>query len=153
MHKVIRSKTWYGIPAVVAVKTGIVHIAGFGYLRLPHPPLVNLLLRRDVDEPASLELNISHEFGHLQALPFVLVYVVILVWYALTYQVAGVLVYIFLLTSIQAFWEILAEAYVVRWHRMLYAGAYLGIVRWPRLVFWVVMSGVAIAVWIRIPHI
>lgn len=67
MAQAVRS--WYGLPAEIAVENNLWHLVRVAGLSLHHPPLVNLILRRGLPREERLYLSFLHEFGHLQTLP------------------------------------------------------------------------------------
>jgi hypothetical protein len=76
--QILQRRTWYGITATVNLKSKFIHKAGFRNILVPHPAAVNWLLRRGLKMKNALSLSIHHEFGHLQTVPFVLLYAGIL---------------------------------------------------------------------------
>jgi len=97
-------------------------------LPLPHPPLINLLIRRGLPPEARLRLSYWHEMGHLQALPLALAQAVWMwrcqsgsrprsLWRRLIRLTAGLIAH-------EAAWELAAESYAMakagREYRRLY---------------------------------
>jgi len=84
---------------------------------IPHPSLVNLLIRKGLLPAAKRELSYEHELGYLQMLPFALLATAVLLvrawqtgqfcWSRLPWLWAGH----------YALWEILAEGYVKNKYR------------------------------------
>ncbi len=108
-----KERTWYGLPAEILVTETHVHRVQIPGVTLPHPGLVNWIVRRGLSVPDRLELTALHEFGHLQTLPVPLLHLAALLWprrgespYPRWLRfLAGLL-------SHQAAWEMAAEGYV-----------------------------------------
>ncbi len=108
-----QEETWYHLPAEIRVTEAHLHRVRVAGVSLPHPGLVNWIVRRGLPLQTRLELTALHEFGHLQTLPVPLLHVVILAWprrghspYPLW---SRLLVGLF---SHQVAWEVAAESYV-----------------------------------------
>lgn len=79
----------------------------------PHPSLVNRFLRRGLSNETRLNLGAQHEAGHVQTLPFAVLFAFALLlavtrrpprpWWKLGAALLGA----------NAFWELLSETYVV----------------------------------------
>ncbi len=146
MENIVRIRTWYGATAVIEIRNRSFHKAGLGKLLIPHPPLVNWLLRLGMKDESCRRLSILHEFGHLQMLPGILLYSLgMTVWVYRLEQISFWEIVLVLL-GIHAFWEILAELYV-RFHAgPLYSLYYREISRFPRMVFWssmIILTGLS----------
>ena len=144
----VRRRTWYGLTAVMHLRSRRLHRAGFGKLLIPHPPLVNRLLRMGLPGAPYFELAALHEFGHLQILPFIVVYTLAAVGYILATQKESFLGIVALLVGIHATWEMMAEIYVRVRAGSLYPLSYSEISMIPRIIFWSVMAAVSIAGWV-----
>ncbi len=70
--------TWYGLRAEIEVENEFWHLVRVGRVSLPHPPVVNLILRRGLPPEDRLRLSFLHEFGHLQTLPVALAHAALL---------------------------------------------------------------------------
>ncbi len=128
---------WYGLDATVIIGPGFLHRAGHGLLLLPHPPLVNSLLRSGLPEDVQDRLSIIHEFAHLKTAPFALPYTA-LVFY-LAYSHIGYLDWmtiVILILSTHAAWEMLAEAVTIIESGGMYGRVYRKVSITPRLLFW-----------------
>ena len=128
--------TWYGARGRVELHDPLWHIAGIWGLDLPHPPLVNLLIRKGLPREAKLELSFHHEFGHLQMLPFSLLGTVVLLhrsWRAgrLSWNRLP-----WLWAKHHAFWEMLAESYVMGAIGPRYKALYGNRLHRGLLIFW-----------------
>ncbi len=107
---------WYGLPGEIVIEHDYWHLVRVGAVSLPHPPLVNLFIRRGLPVEERRRLSYWHEFGHLQTLPLALLHGLWLAWPGsvrvrswrerLTRLAA-------LLLAHEALWELLSESYVV----------------------------------------
>lgn len=66
-----RVRSWYDLPAEIAVENRLWHLVRVANLPFLHPPVVNLLLRRNLPNEDRLRLSFLHEYGHSQTLPVV----------------------------------------------------------------------------------
>lgn len=131
----LRQPTWFGAVAIIEFGGGRLHSAGFGRVLLPHPPLVNWLLRIGVAPHHARMLEMTHEFGHLQTLPIVLAYLAALL---ISSAASGALTFLGVLGSFVgalSVAEIAAEGYTVLSNRRCYADAYRGVSWIPRILF------------------
>lgn len=129
--------TWFGVNAVVRQAGGQdcdILVEGKPF---PHPSLVNQFLRHDLPQEERLRLGAWHEAGHLQTLPFVALYALMLLaglvrhaggrqswrlWPRLFLMLAGTV----------GAWELASESYVVAQAGVqAYAEAYGGDYRRP----------------------
>jgi hypothetical protein len=95
-------RTWYGLSFDVTLLDS--HWCTVGPL-LPHPQLVNGVIRRGLGKEDSVRLMLLHELGHGQSLPAVLLYGGLL--YSLSLPLVPAVL------SLTVLWELLSEAYVV----------------------------------------
>jgi hypothetical protein len=127
-------RTWYGMTGTVTLKSELMHKTGFGIFVVSHPAAVNWLLRKGLPEADGIALSQRHEFGHLQTLPLLLIYVGALV--VMSADLSPWMRIPAVLISSQAAWEMMAEfltwAGGVRFYRARYAKAG----RLPRIIFW-----------------
>jgi hypothetical protein len=110
-------RAWYGLPGQIVIEGDHWHLVKVGDLRLPHPPLINLLIRRGLPREARLCLSYDHELGHLQTLPLAVAYAVWLwrrtsglrqgSWLSRLIRLAAAL------SAHEAAWELAAESYVL----------------------------------------
>jgi hypothetical protein len=141
----LRTATWYGLPVEVTVSSDNLHNVAVPGLAVPHPGLVNLIVRQGLLEEIRLELTARHELGHLQTLPIPLLHFLLLLWPRQGRLMAPRFIrWLVALLTHQAVWELAAEGYVVAsdrravqmtrpaWARALYAA------------FWGGMAGLAI---------
>ncbi len=141
--------SWYGLPGEIVVEHDHWHLVRVGAVALPHPPLVNLFIRRGLPKEERRRLSYWHEFGHLQTLPLALLHGLWLLrpgrpgTPSLRERLARLAA---LLLAHEAMWELLSEGYVV-WK--VGPSTYRGIYRaypnpWLR-GFWVGMAVLALA--------
>lgn len=147
--KMGRTSTWFGFDVTIEVGPGFLHKAGVGRWRIPHPPLMNGLIRWGVSKNASQTLSLVHEYGHIQTAPFALLYALgmltvvgFLVSGRIWLQSAGVVL------STHAVWEIMAEMVTMARTGTFYTQCYQGVSVVPRLVFWVLTSVLTCLGWI-----
>ena len=122
--------------ATVSLGPGFWHEAGFGSLVIPHPPLVNGLLRLGLSEEARTELAFAHEFGHVQTAPLFLAYAALLVILNFMRGSSSFPEVFFLLISAQAVWEIGSELVAKAADYQPYRRYYQSVNPIPRLIFW-----------------
>lgn len=144
----VRIRTWFGVKAVVEVGNGFWHKAGFGRFLIPHPPLVNWLLRLELPDAEKNRLGLTHEFGHFQTLPSYLIYTAFLIGLFFAKSQIDIAGLIFVFISTHAFWEILTELYTISCLGPLYKLYYRGISFLPRIIFWIVMITLTFLGWI-----
>ncbi len=151
-----RVRTWYGMSAEVIVEYGRLHLVRVGRVALPHPPLVNLILRRGQPRTERLYLSFLHEFGHLQTLPVAMAHVLLLVitgrWRGRGFK--GMITAILMaVTAHQALWELASESYVSFAAGSKYRHIYR---RYPnrlgRVLFWGGMTGLTILLSREVMH-
>ncbi len=79
-------RSWYGLIGSIQVEQELWHLVKVGGISLPHPPLINLVLRQRQTHHDRLRLSFLHEFGHLQTLPLALLH---LLWLIAVWLTAG----------------------------------------------------------------
>jgi hypothetical protein len=145
-HKV---RSWYGVAAEIAVENDLWHLVRIGPVSLPHPPLVNLLLRRGQPRQERLILSFLHEFGHLQTLPVAITHGL---W--LQRRIRGrerswrqrLMVWLVAIVAHEAVWELASETYVLAHAGRKYGQIYRRCPNAPGLIlFWTGMPTLAIA--------
>ncbi|RMF85110.1 MAG: hypothetical protein D6736_17945 [Nitrospinota bacterium] len=110
-------RTWYGLSAEVVIEGDYWHWVRLGFLPIPHPPLINLFLRRGLPPAEKRKLSYWHELGHLQTVPWAFllaaIYLGMLWWRA---EIGGSLLWrgMAALIGHEAIWELGAEGYVIR---------------------------------------
>ena len=136
-------RTWYGLTAYVTLGPGFLHRAGFGRVKIPHPPIANWILRQGLPADVKRRLSFVHEFAHFQTAPVVLVCMAALLTPAFVQGGIGLGETLVLLSSTQAIWEILSEGLLIMEAPAAYRVYYDGIPLWPRVLFW--SAGVLVA--------
>lgn len=141
-------RSWYGLSGEIIIEHDYWHLVKVAFLPLPHPPLVNLFIRRGLPLAERRRLSYWHEFGHLQTLTMSLVHAFWLLnrrpprlqsWRTRFLRLGAIFF------AHEATWELMSEAYVIlktgRDYRRLYRTHPN-----PRLVFfWAGMTGLALA--------
>jgi hypothetical protein len=125
-----RTRTWYGAPARVRVGPGGLSDAALWDLALPHPSLVNMVIRHGLAQSDRFHLSYWHELGHLQAIPLVTAA-------ALTRLLVGGARSLRTVLELNALWELLAGGYVVAKTRGGYFRAYGRVGYVPLAIFWI----------------
>ncbi len=143
----VRIRTWYGIIAVIEIRNRSFHRAGLGKFIMPHPPVVNWLLRRGMRNDFCRRLSILHELGHLQTLPGIFLYSLGMGLWIYHQKPVSLLELGMILLGIHAFWELLAELYVRFQAGPLYRLYYRGVGRFPRILFWSTMAVFTLLSW------
>ena len=140
-------RTWFGANATITIGPGFMHKAGLGGFLIPHPPVINWLLRQGLREDMRYTLSCAHEFGHFQSAPLALPYAVVML--ALTFVTGRVslLEIILVLISTHAAWEVMSEILTITSDDQRYREFYQGITIIPRIVFWISMGTLTIIGW------
>jgi len=140
-------RTWFGAKATITIGPGFIHKAGLGVFLIPHPPVINWMLRLGLREDRQYTLSCTHEFGHLQSAPLALPYTVLML--ALTFVTghASLLEIILVFISTHAAWEVISEILTITSDAQLYREYYQGITIIPRIVFWISMGILTIIGW------
>jgi len=144
---VLPMRTWYGITAVVEIRNRFFHRAGFGRVLIPHPPLVNRLLRFGLKDGSYRQLSVLHEFAHFQSLPFIALYTFGFMLLLFVHHKANAFGYIAALAGSHALWELVAELYVRVDNGRRYSAYYKGVSLFPRIIFWTAASAIFLAAW------
>lgn len=146
--KTVQRRTWFGIEGRVTIGPGFMHKAGLGGFAVPHPPVFNWLLRMGVPESSRHALTLTHEFGHLQTLPLMLLYTGVLLAVTFGAGQASFAGTILILIGSHAFWEMMAELYTVTRDLGFYRKSYERASRFPRIFFWIVTSALTVMGWL-----
>jgi len=144
--KTVHLRTWYGVNATVSIGPRFIHRAGWRNFLIPHPPIVNWLLRRGLNENDTYTLSVTHEFSHFQSAPLALPYTVGLIALA-TGEGLSLLSMVIIIISAHAAWEFLSEILTILHNRQFYHRCYNGISSESRRVFWISMSFLALLGW------
>jgi len=102
---------------------------------LPHPSLINAMIRRGLPPQAKARLFFLHELGHLQTLPLLALPLLLLRRKQRT-SLAGAALD---LLALEALWELASEVYVVSRTGRGYVGAWRASRNPAALLFWLLM--------------
>jgi len=144
--KTVQLRTWYGVDAAITIGPDFIHRAGWRNFLIPHPPLVNWILRQGLNENDYYTLSISHEFAHFQSAPLALSYTVGMIALAAGEDLS-LLSMAIIIISTHAVWEFLSEILTIIHNRQFYRRCYKGISSVSRWVFWISVSGLAFLSW------
>ncbi len=132
----IKVRTWYGMGGTVIIGSGFLHRSGLGWFLIPHPPLINWLLRQGLLENSRNALRIVHEFGHLQTAPLALLYTAANYTAIISANRANLSNLILVFISTHAAWEIMAEILTIMSDAQFYHKCYQKVSIIPRAIFW-----------------
>jgi hypothetical protein len=132
----IKVRTWYGMGGTVIIGPGFLHRTGLGWFLIPHPPLINCLLRQGLPKNSSTPLRIAHEFGHLQSAPLALLYTALNYTAIITANRANLSNLILVFISTHAAWEIMSEILTIMSDAQFYHKCYEKVSIIPRAIFW-----------------
>ncbi len=124
-----RVRSWHGLKFTIEIVGGWAKIGFF-----LHPQVANFFMRYGLPEKERVEMEILHEFGHVQTFPFVLVYYVPFYFY----RTLGTFEIVMATAGMLFFWEILAELYVAFKYRA-YTEVYRKHLHPLTLIFWIVV--------------
>ena len=145
--KTVQRRMWFGMNATVTIGPGFIHNAGFSKILLPHPPVINWLLRQRLTDEAWHTLSFTHEFGHLQTVPLAVLYTGVMLALASVTGHTGFLEIVLVLISTHAAWEIVAEIYTITGNFLLYRKYYEKITVIPRIIFWILTGTLTVIGW------
>lgn len=123
------------------------HLAGLWGIDVPHPPLVNLLIRQGLPAEAKRELSLLHELGHLETLPFALLATIGLLLQARWTGQLRLSRLPWLWAGHHALWEVLAEGYVMWRNGSRYKRLYAGRLHSGLLLFWLGTMMLVVLTW------
>ncbi len=144
-----RVRAWYGLPGEIVIEGDSWHLVKAGPVPLPHPPLVNRLIRRGLPPDARLRLSYCHELGHLQTLPIALAHAAWL-WRnrwgpprrsSLSSRLLRLAT---ALVGHEAAWELVSESYAMSRSGLEYRRPYREHPNPLLTVFWISMAGLAL---------
>ncbi len=144
----IQNRTWYGMNATVIIGPGFIHRAGWGRLLIPHPPVMNWLLRRGLTENVRYALSLTHEFGHLQSVPLAVFYAAVNFAAIIAVGQANLMKIIVVFVSTHAAWEIISELFAITCDARFYHKCYEEVTIIPRTIFWVSTIALTLMGWI-----
>jgi hypothetical protein len=143
----MRKVTWFGMEAIVKIGPGFIHRAGFGGILIPHPPLVNYLLRYGLPERHRQILSVTHELGHLETTHLALLYTLLMLSLNIIFGHIFWTNILFLLLGAHAAWEIMAEIYTMIRLSSDYFRFYTDHAVFSRAVFYIITVSLTIAGW------
>ena len=143
----LHRRTWFGLYATVTVGPGFVHKAGVGKVLIPHPPVINWLLRRGLSDTVGLKLSFLHEMAHFQTAPFIALYGVAILTGTVAAGRTNPLHVLFVVVGIQAAWEMLSEALTIIGNSPYYHSCYKGLPKLPRITFWTAAGILTAGAW------
>jgi hypothetical protein len=132
----IKVRTWYGMGGTVIIGPGFLHRTGLGWFLIPHPPLVNWLLRQGLLKNSRNALRVTHEFGHLQTAPLALLYTAANYTAIITANRTDLSNLILVFISTHAAWEIMSEILTIMSDAQFYHKCYEKVSIIPRAIFW-----------------
>jgi hypothetical protein len=144
----LHQRTWFGLYATVTIGPGFVHKAGRGKVLIPHPPVINWLLRRGLADRERLELSFFHEMAHFQTAPFIVLAAIAILTGSFAADRFHIPEVLFFLVGIQAAWEMLSEAWTIIGNTSYYCECYKGIPKLPRITFWTATVMLTTAGWL-----
>ncbi len=144
----IKVRTWYGMGGTVIIGPGFLHRTGLGWFLIPHPPLINCLIRQGLPKNSSTPLRIAHEFGHLQSAPLALLYTALNYTAIITANRANLSNLILVFISTHAAWEIMSEILTIVTDPQFYHKCYQGVSLVPRAIFWLSTISLTLIGWI-----
>jgi len=109
----LRVHSWFGVNAVVRAAGSMECDLVVEGKAFPHPSLVNLFIRRGLNDDARLRLGAWHEFGHLQALPFAALFALTMVAAIVRNPRRLLRKIVAALIGVEAAWELASESYVI----------------------------------------
>lgn len=138
-------RSWYGLTGTIQVEQELWHLVKVAGIALPHPPLINLVLRQGQTRRNRLHLSFLHEFGHLQTLPLALLHLLWLIVGSRQRSRSGSWParLLALVLAHQALWEATSEGYVMAEMGKAYWASYQHAAKWPLPVFWLTMGTLA----------
>ena len=132
----------------VIIGPGFLHRTGLGWFLIPHPPLVNWLLRRGLPNNSRNALRIVHEFGHLQSAPLAVLYTAANYTAIIAANRANLSNLILVFISTHAAWEIMSEILTIVTDPQFYHKCYQGVSLVPRAIFWLSTISLTLMGWI-----
>jgi len=141
-------RTWYGLEGTVIIGAGLMHKSGVGSLIIPHPAVINWLLRLGLSENSATALRIHHEIGHLQSAPLAVVYTATNYVAIITANQVNLLNLLLVFICTHAAWEIMSEILTIVIDPPFYHKCYQGVSLVPRAIFWLSTISLTLIGWI-----
>ena len=146
--KKTKVRTWYGLDGTVIIGVGLMHQSGVGRLIIPHPAVVNWLLRLGLLESSATTLRVDHEIGHLQSAPLALLYTVANYSALIAANQVNLFNLILVFICTHAAWEIMSEILTIVIDPQFYQKSYQGVSLVPRVIFWFSTISLTLTGWI-----
>jgi hypothetical protein len=141
-------RTWYGMNGTVIIGSGLMHKSGIGKLIIPHPAVVNWLLRLELPDNYRLPLRLMHEFSHLQSAPLAVAYTTAHYAAIILADRVRLSILLLVLISTHAAWEIMAETHTIIHNAPFYHASYASVSSVPRAIFWFGTIALTLMGWI-----
>ncbi len=132
----------------VIIGPGFLHRTGLGWFLIPHPPLVNWLLRQGLPKNSRNALRIVHEFCHLQSAPLAVLYTAANYTAIITANRGDLFNLILVFICTHAAWEIMSEILTIVIDPQFYHKCYQGVSLVPRAIFWLSTISLTLIGWI-----
>jgi hypothetical protein len=140
-------RTWYGLDGTVIIGAGFMHKSGVENLIIPHPAVINWLLRLGLRENSATTLRINHETGHLQSAPLAVLYTAANYTAIITANQVNLFNLILVFICTHAAWEIMSEIFTIVIGPQFYHKWYQGVSLVPRAIFWLSTSSLTLLGW------
>ena len=147
-RKKTKVRTWYGLNGTVIIGAGLMHKSGVGSLVIPHPAVVNWLLRLGLLENSATTLRINHEIGHLQSAPLAVLYTAMNYTAIVAANQVNLFNLILVFICTHAAWEIMSEILTIVIDPQFYHKCYQGVSLVPRVIFWFSTISLTLMGWI-----
>ena len=145
--KKTKVRTWYGLSGTVIIGAGLMHKSGVENLIIPHPAVVNWLLRLGLLENSAISLRINHEIGHLQSAPLAVLYTAMNYTAIVAASQVNLFNLILVFICTHAAWEIMSEIFTIVIDPQFYHKCYQGVSLVPRAIFWLSTSSLTLLGW------
>jgi ABC-type enterochelin transport system permease subunit len=132
----------------VIIGAGLMHKSGVGSLLIPHPAVVNWLLRLGLLENSATTLRINHEIGHLQSAPLAVLYTAMNYTAIVAANQVNLFNLILVFICTHAAWEIMSEILTIVIDPQFYHKCYQGVSLVPRVIFWFSTISLTLMGWI-----
>ena len=145
--KKTKVRTWYGLSGTVIIGAGLMHKSGVENLIIPHPAVVNWLLRLGLLENSAISLRINHEIGHLQSAPLAVLYTAMNYTAIVAANQVNLFNLILVFICTHAAWEIMSEIFTIVIDPQFYQKSYQGVSLVPRAIFWLSTISLTLMGW------
>lgn len=132
----------------VIIGAGLMHKSGVENLIIPHPAMVNWLLRLGLLENSATTLRTNHEIGHLQSAPLAVLYTAMNYTAIVAANQVNLFNLILVFICTHAAWEIMSEILTIVIDPQFYQKCYQGRSLVPRAIFWLSTISLTFIGWI-----